>query len=259
MTTTPAIARHRAPMPFHRKTSLAAGALYLLTFVSIPTFALYSQIRTDQNYVAGGGADTLVVLGGVLEVIVALACIGTGVALYPIVKRQNEGVALGFVAARILEAAAISPASSRSCRSSHSAKRVSVKEVSRGSGSARPEHLDDAPRPRADPGHQRVPARFPHVPVTVAATNPSVFGFIGAPVLIVGVAGTLLASGGLFRPCPELLHCASACGSMFGMGVWLVVKGFNPVAVAKLTAASGDVATSAVRRTLVSHSRAGTE
>jgi hypothetical protein len=42
-------------------------------------------------------------VGGVLEVIVALACIGTAVTLYPVVKRQNEGVALGFVAARVQE------------------------------------------------------------------------------------------------------------------------------------------------------------
>ena len=45
--------------------------------------------------------------GGFLEVIVALACIGTAVTLYPVVKRQNEGVALGFVTARILEAVMI--------------------------------------------------------------------------------------------------------------------------------------------------------
>jgi hypothetical protein len=39
--------------------------------------------------------------------IVALAGIGTAVVLYPVVKRQNEGVALAFVGARVLEAATI--------------------------------------------------------------------------------------------------------------------------------------------------------
>jgi Domain of unknown function (DUF4386) len=42
-----------------------------------------------------------------LEVIVALACIGTAVTLYPVLKRQNEGMALGFAAARVLEAGMI--------------------------------------------------------------------------------------------------------------------------------------------------------
>jgi hypothetical protein len=35
-----------------------------------------------------------VIVGIVLELIVALAIVGTGVALYPILKRQNEEVAL---------------------------------------------------------------------------------------------------------------------------------------------------------------------
>jgi hypothetical protein len=46
-------------------------------------------------------------VGGFLEVIVALAGIGTAVTLYPVVKRQNEGVALGFVTTRVLEAGMI--------------------------------------------------------------------------------------------------------------------------------------------------------
>src|SRR5690349_2018267 len=90
----------------HRKTALAAGVLYLLTFVSIPTLSLYAAVR-DPKYILGPGPDTSVMFGAILEVIVALACIGTAVALYPVVKRQNEGVALGFAGVRVLEAACI--------------------------------------------------------------------------------------------------------------------------------------------------------
>src|SRR6185312_15077285 len=61
----------------------------------------------DPNYIVGPGSNTAVLVGGVLEVIVALAGIGTAVVLYPVVKRQNEGVALGFVGSRTLEAATI--------------------------------------------------------------------------------------------------------------------------------------------------------
>jgi hypothetical protein len=89
-----------------RKTAVVAGALYLVTFVSIPTLALYGPVH-DPSYVVGAGPDTPALLGGVLEVVVALACIGTAVALYPVVRRQNEGVAMGFVSARVLEAATI--------------------------------------------------------------------------------------------------------------------------------------------------------
>lgn len=102
----PAAARTRVPADSLRSTALVAGVLYLLTFVSIPTLALYGPVR-DPGYVTGPGPDTPALVGGILEMIVALACIGTAVALYPVVKRQNEGVALGFVATRVLEAGTI--------------------------------------------------------------------------------------------------------------------------------------------------------
>ena len=89
-----------------RKIALAAGVLYLLTFVSIPTAFLYAPI-SDPNYIVSPGPDNGIILGAVLEIIVALAGIGTAVALYPVVKRQNESLALGFVASRVLEACTI--------------------------------------------------------------------------------------------------------------------------------------------------------
>jgi hypothetical protein len=89
-----------------RKYSLAGGIFYLLTFVSIPTLALYRPVRAP-NFVVGPGPDTPVILGVLLEMIVALAGIGTAVALYPVVKRQGEARAVGFIASRTLEAATI--------------------------------------------------------------------------------------------------------------------------------------------------------
>ncbi|MDB5134410.1 MAG: hypothetical protein JWP37_1013 [Mucilaginibacter sp.] len=94
------------PMTPLRKTALVAGIFYLLTFVSIPTLALYGPVH-DPNYIAGRGPDTAVIIGGILEIIVALAGIGTAVALYPVLRKQNESAALGLVAARILESGTI--------------------------------------------------------------------------------------------------------------------------------------------------------
>lgn len=95
-----------APMTALRKTSLTAGLLYLLTFVSIPTLALYGSIHTP-NYTLGTDSDTPVIIGNILELIVALAGIGTAVALYPVLRKQNEGMVLGLVSSRVLEAATI--------------------------------------------------------------------------------------------------------------------------------------------------------
>jgi len=90
-----------------RKTALVAGIFYLITFISIPTLALYGPIKNHQNWILSSGSHTAVLVGGFLEVIVALAGIGTAVTLYPVVKRQNESLALGFAAARVLEASMI--------------------------------------------------------------------------------------------------------------------------------------------------------
>src|SRR6185437_6312652 len=90
-----------------RKTALVAGIFYLITFISIPTLALYGPIKNHQDWILGSGGHTAVLVGGFLEVIVALAGIGTAVTLYPVVKRQNEGAALGFVTARVLGAGMI--------------------------------------------------------------------------------------------------------------------------------------------------------
>jgi hypothetical protein len=100
------VSTKRVLMGSLRKISLVAGVLYLLTFVSIPTIALYSSIH-DPSYIIGSGPDTAAIFGGILEIIVALAGIGTAVVLYPVLKKQNEGLALGLVASRILEAGTI--------------------------------------------------------------------------------------------------------------------------------------------------------
>src|SRR3954451_17010127 len=96
-----------APMNPLRKTALVAGIFYLITFVSIPTLALYGTLKTDQGFITSAGSSTAVLWGAFLEVIVARAGIGPAVTLFPVVKLQNEGMALGFAAVRTLEAAMI--------------------------------------------------------------------------------------------------------------------------------------------------------
>jgi hypothetical protein len=91
-----------------RKSALVAGVLYLVTFItSIPALALYGPVLSDTHYILGAGADTRIFVGAFLEVLLAISGIGTAVALFPVVKRQNEGIALGYVAARIVESAII--------------------------------------------------------------------------------------------------------------------------------------------------------
>jgi hypothetical protein len=91
-----------------RRTALVAGLFYLITFAaSIPAVFLLAPVLNNAGYIAGPGADTRVLWGCFLDLVNALACIGTAVALFPVVRRQNEAVALGFVTSRMLEAAII--------------------------------------------------------------------------------------------------------------------------------------------------------
>jgi hypothetical protein len=88
-----------------RRTSFVTGVLFIITFVtSIPAaFLLYPPVLDDANYILGAGADTGVALGALLEVLLIIANVGTAVVLFPILKRQSEGLALGYVTARLVE------------------------------------------------------------------------------------------------------------------------------------------------------------
>jgi hypothetical protein len=84
------------------------GVLFLITFAtSIPALFLYHPVLHDARYIIGTGADGRVSLGAVLELFLIVANIATAVVLYPILKRQNKILALGYVTARIAESAFI--------------------------------------------------------------------------------------------------------------------------------------------------------
>ena len=85
------------------------GVLFLITFVtSIPALALYQPVLDDPaGYIAGGGKDDQIYLGALLELLLIIANVGTAVIVYPILRRQNEVLSLGYVTARLVECAFI--------------------------------------------------------------------------------------------------------------------------------------------------------
>jgi hypothetical protein len=94
--------------PQQRRTARVAGVWFVITFVaSIPALLLYDPVLNDTGYILGAGADTRVQLGAFLEIVTAIAGIATAVVLFPIVKRQSEAIALGYVATRVLESTII--------------------------------------------------------------------------------------------------------------------------------------------------------
>src|SRR5262245_49482361 len=81
------------------------GVLMIMTFItSIAALALFQPVLDDPaGYVAGGGKDNQIYLAAFLEFLLVLSNVGTAVALYPIARRQNEALAIGYVGARIIE------------------------------------------------------------------------------------------------------------------------------------------------------------
>ena len=81
------------------------GLLFIATFVtSISALALFQPVLDDPvGYIAGGGKDNQIYLGAFLELLLVITNVGTAVALYPIARRQNEALAIGYVGARIIE------------------------------------------------------------------------------------------------------------------------------------------------------------
>lgn len=89
-----------------RKTALIAGLLYLATFASsIPAVFMLGPALTNPDYITGAGPDGLVRLGSLLDLVNCFTAVGTAVALFSVAKRYHEGLALGFVASRLTEAA----------------------------------------------------------------------------------------------------------------------------------------------------------
>ena len=91
-----------------RKTALVAGVLYLLTFVgSIVAGLALGPAQNDPSHTLATIPDTQVRIAAVFELLNAITCFGTAVAVFSIVKREHEGLAIGFVATRLFEAATI--------------------------------------------------------------------------------------------------------------------------------------------------------
>ena len=100
----------REPVPTDpaRRSAFFGGLFYLITFASsIPAVFLLGPVLNDSDYILSSGADTQVVWGNILDLVNALTAVGSALALYPVLKRQSQSLALGFVTTRMFEAAVI--------------------------------------------------------------------------------------------------------------------------------------------------------
>jgi hypothetical protein len=213
-----------------RRTAATAGILYVLTFVSIPTLALYAPLHGGVGAFLLGAGDTTGLLWGALsEVVVGLAGVGTAVVLFPVLRRQSETAALGIVATRILEASLIL---------------VGVASIltlvglrNGGAGAAQAATIGPALVGLYDGvflvSQSLMPAltdlllgyllyRSRLVPRALP-----IIAFVGAPLLLASDLAVLFGAYGRTAP---LAGAAALLVAVFelGTGLWLLVKGFDP-------------------------------
>src|ERR1700758_1559906 len=102
----------RAPLdrpgdPPSRRVARIAGIFMVITFISIPALPLYDQVLHHTNFIAGAGGDARVCMGALFEILTLIAGIGMAVTLYPVLKRQSDSLALGYVTVRVVESCLI--------------------------------------------------------------------------------------------------------------------------------------------------------
>lgn len=90
-----------------RRLSLVAGIFFLLTFVHVAIFPFYDSVLNNSNFILGAGNATGVRLGAIVEVIVVIANVATGVILFQILRLEQPAIALGYVAVRVFESTVI--------------------------------------------------------------------------------------------------------------------------------------------------------
>jgi hypothetical protein len=217
-----------------RRTARTAGVLYLITFVSIPTLALYKPVKEHADFVLGVGSDTGLMWGALSEVVVGLAGVGTAVVLFPVLKRQSESAALGLVTARVLETVLIFTGVISLLSI------ITLRNEVAGTAGADPASL--------------VTTGYSHVAVytwtfllsqslmpvacdlllgyllyrsrLVPRILPIV-ALVGAPLLLASDIAVFFGAYAQVSPLSGLAALPVAAFE-FALGVWLVVKGFNP-------------------------------
>ena len=92
-----------------RKNAIVVGVLFILADVTaILGLILYGPILNNPDYLIAGAANAnQVILGALFELILACSIVGISIMLFPYFRKLNEGVALGYVCFRLLEAVII--------------------------------------------------------------------------------------------------------------------------------------------------------
>jgi hypothetical protein len=216
------------------------GMLYLITFfTAITAYFFYVPVLDDPRYVVGAGADTSVSLGAFLELMLIIANIGTAVVLYPILKRQNEILILGYVTARVMECVFIavgilSLLTVVALRQGAAAGADAASLVTTGKTLVALHEWTRLLGPgfMVGVGNGLILGYLMYTSALVPR-GMAVLGLVGGPLIIASGVGVLLGvieEGGVVQgiaTIPEFFW-------ELLLGIWPIVRGFDPSAIARL-------------------------
>jgi hypothetical protein len=223
-----------APTQSEQRTARIMGAWFLGTFVfSIPAYFFYGPILNNPNYVVGSGDDIRVAVGALLEILLAISGIATAVVIFPIVKRVNESVALGYIASRTVESililvGVVSVMSVVALRQdlADAANSGPLIDVARGLLTVHDQTRLLGPQFCAGLGNGILlgylmwRSRLLPRPLVM-------IGLIGGPLALLAGIGVLLGAWDKSAGLPVALTAPEAIWE-FSLSVWLLVRGFRP-------------------------------
>ena len=216
--------------------------MFLITYVtSIPAFfVFYGPVLHDPRYILSAGPDTYVFWGAVLELVLIIANIGTAVVLFPILKRQHEIFALGFVTARIIESVFIAVGILSLLTVVTLRQEAAAAGADGGSLVALGESLVAlhdwtfllGPGFTVGVGNGLLLGYLMYRSALVPR-RMAMLGLIGGPLIIASGIGVLF---GVFEP-GSIWQAIATVPEFFWellLGIWLIMRGFDPRAVAAL-------------------------
>ena len=243
----------RPPADPTRRAAFTSGLFYLITFASsIPAALLLAPILTDPGYIVGPGRDGQILLACLLDLVNAFTALGSAVAVFSILKRQHESLALGFVTTRLLEAAVIIPGivallAVVSIRQAGPAAGVDEGAlIAVGQGMVGFRDWTFILGPSLLPGFNALMFATVLYRARLVPRWIPTLGLIGGPLMIASIAGVVLGLHELGS-----VYSGIALVPIFvwelSVGLWMTFKGFNRdapiVAAAIADAASPEIAT----------------
>jgi hypothetical protein len=256
MTTITTAAPAVAPFSHSTRTTIAAsdktkdtqllgrltGLFFLVTYATSipPVLSLYVPALNDPAFVLGGAHDMGVTWGALLELLLIAANIASALTLYPVLKRRFPVLSLGYVASRLTESAFIAFGI---------VAVLALNTLRVNAGDADPATLTVVGQAlvalhdwtfKMGPGivvgvGNGIVLGYMMWKTRLLPRYLSILGLIGGPALLAASTAVLAGAIEVGSPIQGIAVLPEFVWELL-LGVWLLVRGFTPSAVAALDA-----------------------